>query len=270
MCLTEKTNKTEFKSCNSNFVNCRALNPRVDITQKERNTNPFDNSTGCVSADTSGEQILVHISSDVVSVRSGDSSNIDVSGTDTKNKIKDSKKHYIVNKCKLWSPYVTFCIIVLVINGLVCYFKDNKDNTIRESSSEFAFVNFKIGLLKTNNTSGKIPWKPINTSFVKLDEHDTVIHMLKSGSYSFSVALNFDNRPYKDRYPVFVCILNSRNRKDGRCNTGVLHERTQRSLFVTADLHLMADDTIWVSVKGLMRVYERSDANYMTIRKFDK
>lgn len=268
VCLHKNTNEMEFKNCYSNFNDNRALNPPVDIPKKGRHTNPLDNSN---SEDTSGEQSIVNMSPDVISIRTGDSSNIDVNGTDIKNKLKDSKKQYIANKCKLWSYYVIFCIILLVINGLVWYFKDKIDNTTIESSSEFAFVNLKINfdLLKKNKTSGKIPWKPLNTSFIKLDEHGTVIHMLKSGSFSFSVALNFNNRPYKSQYPVFVCILNSRNEKEIRCNPGALHARTQRSVFVTADLHLMTDDTIWVSVKGLMRVYERSDANCMTIRKFD-
>ncbi|XP_052101861.1 uncharacterized protein LOC127735657 [Mytilus californianus] len=273
LCLNENTNETEFKNCNSNFVNCRALNPRVDITQSGRNTYPLNNTNGCVSANTSGEQSIVHIPPNVNSVRSGDSSTIDVNGTDIKNKLKDSKKHYIGNKCKLWSPCVIFCIILIVSYALVCYFKDNRDNTCHESHGEFTFVNPKINLdlLKKNNyTSGKIPWKPINTSFVTLDGHGKVIRMLESGSYSISVSLNFDNRSKKYQYPVFVCILNSRNRTEVRCNPEVLHAHTQRSVFVTVDLHLMKDDTIWVSVEGLKRVYQRSDANFMTIRKFDK
>ncbi|CAG2188369.1 unnamed protein product [Mytilus edulis] len=127
-------------------------------------------------------------------------------------------------------------------------------------------VNFDLYSVETH--FGKVPWRPIEATFVILEENGTKICVLQPASYSIDVMLNLDNRRNKDQVTVSVCILNSRD-TGNRCIPEVLSSHMQRSVTASVNLNLQKSDAIWVSVIGLNLVYERADVNSMSIRKYD-
>ncbi|CAC5411067.1 unnamed protein product [Mytilus coruscus] len=203
------------------------------------------------------------------------------SGIDTSTKLHDrlnilddcridkkepSAKKRISKRCNHLCPNTfSFVLTGLVCVGLYFYIENHI------STHKPMFENLKVNFDSYNlqNTSGNIGWKLLATTFLKLDETGTNISMLQSGSYSIDVSLNFDNRRNKDQTSLSVCILNSGDNDDDPCTTEVLLARTQRSVLVGANLNLQKGDGIWVSVKGLHLVYQRSNVNHMTIRKHD-
>lgn len=188
-----------------------------------------------------------------------------------------SKKQSIAKRCKRLYPY----IFVVLLNALVSvavsvilyYILVYADGTRHFSAKEPMFVNLKVNFgaysQKVKNTSGKIPWTFDNASFLILDDNGTDITILQPGSYSVDVSLNFYNRRNNDSKPIYMCILNSINSTYERCTPEVIPAGIRRSVTVRIDLNLKKGDSIWVNVKGTNLIYELSNANHMTIRKYD-
>lgn len=189
---------------------------------------------------------------------------VDINKTKTEQKMKPPKSQNLAKQFKQLLPYI-FIVLILVIYGSVLWY------VISDRNGTSQFVNLKpnFDLYGAETTSGKIPWLSIDTKFVSLKGNGTTIFVLQPGSYSIDLTLNLDNRRHNDRFAVSVCILNSRDRNGNRCIPEVLPAHMQRSLTASVNLNLQKGDTVWVSVIGLNLVYQRSDVNSMSIRKYD-
>ncbi|XP_063434105.1 uncharacterized protein LOC134715688 [Mytilus trossulus] len=201
-----------------------------------------------------------------------DSSDENISGK----KEISSNEQSIAKRCKRLSSYifvvllnalVSVAVSVGLYNYIVCV-----DSTRHVLAKEPMFVNLKVNFdaysQKVKNTSVKIPWTFQDASFLILDDNSTDITILQPGSYSVDVSLNFFNRRNNDSKPIYMCILNSLDRTYERCTPEVIPAGIQRSVTVRIDMNLKKSDIIWVNVKGANLIYERSDANHMTIRKY--
>lgn len=149
--------------------------------------------------------------------------------------------------------------------------KENVNITNHVTTHKPMFENLKVNfdLYSFQNNSGNIGWKHLATTFLKLDESSTNISLLQSGSYSIDLSLNFDNRHNDNQTDVYVCIKNSGDNEDDSCTIEVLLAHTRKSVHVGINLNLQKGNAIWVFVKGLNRIYQLSNVNHMTIRKYD-
>lgn len=181
---------------------------------------------------------------------------------ETDKKVKPSKSEKMAKQFKQLLPYICSLLVVLVIFGPLCYVISK-----RNYHDKRQFVNLKVNfdLNSVKVTSGKIPWRHIDSKTVGLEGNGTMICVLQPGSFSIDVMLNLVTRHHKDQVTVYVCILNSRDRTGDRCISEVLSAHMRRSVTVSANLNLQKGDTFWVSVKGLNLVYQRSDVNSMSI-----
>ncbi|CAG2191799.1 unnamed protein product [Mytilus edulis] len=181
---------------------------------------------------------------------------------ETAKKVKPSKSEKMAKQFKQLLPYICNFLVVLVIFGPVCYVISK-----RNYHDKRQFVNLKVNfdLNSVKITSGKIPWRPIDSKTVALEGNGTMICVLQPALFSIDVMLNLDNKRNNDSVAVSVCILNSRDRNGNQSIPEVLSEHMQRSVTVSANLNLQKGDTVWGSVIGLNLVFQRPDVNSMSI-----
>ncbi|CAG2191797.1 unnamed protein product [Mytilus edulis] len=189
---------------------------------------------------------------------------LDNSETETEHKVKPSKTQEIAKQFKQLLPYICIVLIIVIFGSVLCYLISD-----RKGTSQFVNLKMNFDLFSAETTSGKVPWLSIDANFVALKGNGTTICIIQPGSYSIDLTLNVDNRRNNDTVTISVCILNSRDRNGNRCIPGVLPAHMQRSLTASVNLNLQKGDTVWVSVIGLNLVYQRSDVNSMSIRKYD-
>ncbi|XP_071169621.1 uncharacterized protein [Mytilus edulis] len=241
-------------------ISCDEIVPSGTNAKRFKNTRTHTNST-CAEV-----HISVDTSQNASAIQPEERSLIDKPEKETDKNVESTMKQKILKQFKQVYPH----ILQLVIIGLVCYLICNQNGASHMSKRESTFVNLNVNfdLYSVETTSGKIPWRPIDVTFVVLEGNGTKIYVRQPGSYSIDVTLNFDNRRNKDQVTVSVCILNSRD-TGNRCIPEVLSSHMQRSVTASVNLNLQKSDAIWVSVIGLNLVYQRADVNSMSIRKYD-